>query len=85
MRSGRRAVVPTFPANPAHKTNRQIAKRGDDDDRERLGYHHSGPNDEQGEDRQRRQRAMSKEPLGQIIGQPRIFGDARWARRMHSW
>ena len=68
MRSVRRAMVPASPADPAHQADRHVAERGDEDDGERLGDRDSGTDDEQGENRQRRQRAMREQPLGQIVG-----------------
>ena len=85
MRTVRQPVVAALPSNPTHEADRQITEGGDEDDRNRLSDRHGGPNDEQGEDRQRRQRAMREEPFGQIVGQQRITGDAGWARRMHTW
>jgi len=80
-----RRLVAALPTDPAHQAERQVAKRGDENDRQWLGHRYGGPDDEQRENGQGRQRAMREEPLGQIIGQQRIFGYARWARRMHNW
>ena len=85
MRGVRRRLVAALPTDPAHQADRQVTKRGDENDRQRLRHQNGGSDDEQREHGQGRQRAMREKPLGQIIGQQRIFGYAGWARRMHNW